>query len=492
MKRLKLSSAALIVVSVTALNGCGFGGPSFNAGIVATEPPPASQQSVQGERDFTQTADEPVSTFAVDVDTGSYTYARKMLSQGKLPEQSAVRPEEFINFFDYELAQPGPGEDPLKLTLDGAPSPFGQGLHLLRVALKAAELKADQRLPSNLVFLIDVSGSMQAPDKLPLVKSALKTLVAALNENDRLSLVVYAGSDRVVLEPMAGTEANRAAMITAIDALDAGGSTAGEKGIQRAYDIAESAFIKGGNNRVILCTDGDFNVGLVGDDLTRLIEERRDRGVTLTTLGFGTGNYKDSQLEQLADHGNGMYAYVDSQEEADRLFGKELVSSLQLVAKDTKIQLTFDPAAVIRYRLIGYDNRLLANEDFANDKKDAGDIGAGHHVVALYEVELTPASTAPLATIALRWKAPEDMTSVERAVPFARSAVVANFSEAPDDLQFAAAVAELAERLRDSMHAIDGSLEEVRALGMASIGTHAERSEIATLVDQAQPLLQKR
>ena len=321
---------------------------------------------------------DPVSTFSVDVDTGAYANARRFLTSGQLPPRDAVRSEELINYFRYDYPAPVTRDMPFTVTTDVAVSPWNPATQLLRIGLRGYDLPArGARPPANLVFLVDVSGSMASQDKLPLVKSALAGLAGELGAQDRISIVVYAGAAGLVLPPT-----NDPARIrNALDRLSAGGSTAGGAGLQLAYNIARDNFIKGGVNRILLATDGDFNVGVSDSKaLVEMVERERDSGITLTTLGFGTGNYNEAMMEQIADHGNGNYAYIDSALEARKVLGDQMSSTLFTIAKDVKIQVEFNPAQVSQYRLIGYENRALREEDFANDRVDAGDIGAGHQV----------------------------------------------------------------------------------------------------------------
>ena len=406
---------------------------------------------------------EPVSTFAVDVDTGAYANARRFLTQGMLPPQDAVRTEELINYFRYDYARPSDRAQPFSVTTDVAKSPWNEGTYLMRVGLRGYDIAADERPAANLVFLLDVSGSMNSPDKLPLVKTALAGLAGELSPRDRVSIVVYAGAAGMVLEPTNDTAKIR----RALEALEAGGSTAGGAGIELAYRIAEDNFIKGGVNRVILATDGDFNVGVSDTKaLIELIEKKRESGITLTTLGFGTGNYNEAMMEQIANKGNGNYAYIDTALEAKKVLGEEMQSTLFTIAKDVKVQVEFNPAVVSQYRLIGYENRALREEDFDNDRVDAGEIGAGHQVTAIYEVvpvggkgwiaprryEDAPAEAATgriaeAATVKLRYKLPDGDTSrlIERVVSADQLARAA----APQgDFAFAAAVAAYGQVLR--------------------------------------------
>ncbi|MDR1888579.1 MAG: VWA domain-containing protein, partial [Zoogloeaceae bacterium] len=329
-----------------------------------------------GDNPVKLVAQEPVSTFSVDVDTGSYANVRRMLSHGQLPPKDAVRVEEMINYFPYHYALPQDGK-PFAVHTALAPAPWNAERVLLRVALKGADIAKQTLPPANLVFLVDVSGSMDSDDKLPLLRSSLKLLVDQLREQDRISLVTYAGTTAVVLSGTPGSEKKKIA--AAIDQLGAGGSTAGGAGIQLAYQQAQEHFIKGGINRILLATDGDFNVGITDfAQLKQMIEEKRKSGVSFTTLGFGSGNYNEQLMEQLADAGNGAYSYIDSLMEGKKVLVNEMTSTLATIAKDVKIQVEFNPQWVTEYRLIGYENRVLRREDFNNDKVDAGDIGAGH------------------------------------------------------------------------------------------------------------------
>ena len=408
-------------------------------------------------------ATEPVSTFAVDVDTGAYANARRFLTQGMLPPQDAVRTEEMINYFRYDYAAPEDRSQPFTVTTDVAKSPWNPDAYLMRVGLRGYDIAAAERPPANLVFLMDVSGSMNSPDKLPLVKTALAGLAGELGPQDRVSIVVYAGAAGLVLEPTNDT----AKIKRALDQLSAGGSTAGGAGIELAYSIAEGSFIKGGVNRVILATDGDFNVGVSDTKaLIDLIEKKRASGITLTTLGFGQGNYNEAMMEQIAGKGNGNYAYIDTALEAKKVLGEEMQSTLFTIAKDVKIQVEFNPAVIAQYRLIGYENRALREEDFDNDAVDAGEIGAGHQVTAIYEVVpaggkgwIAPrkyADTPPTAareriaeaaTVKLRYKLPDGDKArlLEQVVPYS---ALRDAAAPRGDFAFAAAVAAYGQVLR--------------------------------------------
>ncbi|MDC0886766.1 VWA domain-containing protein [Altererythrobacter sp.] len=428
-------------------------------------PRPRDREQYDGEEisPVKVVSNEPVSTFSVDVDTGAYANARRFLSQGQMPPKAAVRTEEFINYFRYDYDLPTDRAQPFTVNLDAARSPWNTNTRLVRIGLAGYDLPRAERPPINLVFLMDVSGSMGRPDKLPLVKTALSGLAGELKPEDKVSIVVYAGAAGLVLEPTSNTRKIRAAL----EALSAGGSTAGGAGIQLAYQIAEDNKIEGGVNRVILATDGDFNVGISSRDaLVELVEKKRDSGITLTTLGFGTGNYNEAMMEQIANHGNGNYAYIDSALEARKVLGEEMQSTLFTIAKDVKIQVEFNPAVISQYRLVGYENRALREEDFDNDAVDAGDIGAGHQVTAIYEVvpagtkgwigprryEGTIASAATdrateAAYVKLRYKLPDGTTSrlIDYVLP---ASALSRAGAARGDFAFAAAVAGFGQKLR--------------------------------------------
>ena len=451
-------------------------------------------------------ADEPLSTFSIDVDTASYANVRRFLSAGRLPPRDAVRIEELVNSFRYDDPQPD-GDDPFTVSLEAAGCPWREGRLLVRVAIRGRDIERAHRPAGNLVFLIDVSGSMQQPDKLPLVKQALGMLVEELTENDRVSIVTYAGNAGLVLPPTTGDQ--KQTILAAIEGLSAGGSTHGSAGIALAYEQAAEHFIKGGANRVILATDGDLNVGVTSDAaLVDLIKQKAAGGTFLTVLGFGQGNLQDEKMELLADNGNGVYAYIDGVREARKVLVEQLTGSTITIAKDVKLQVEFNPALVASYRLVGYENRLLANRDFRNDRKDAGDIGAGHTVTALYEVVPVGAAGADgrdgaeplkyqkqpeptskpdasttlvpsdeLLTVKLRFKQPDGDTSSLREYPLTDRG--AAFDAASSDLRFAAAVAAFGMILRGSDHAGSFSLADVariagRALGRDEGGYRAE------------------
>ncbi|HET6882779.1 MAG TPA: von Willebrand factor type A domain-containing protein [Pirellulales bacterium] len=462
------------------------------------------------ENPFHKPTEYPLSTFSVDVDTASYTNVRRFLTSRAMPPPDAVRVEELINYFQFSYPQPD-GDVPFSITTDMADCPWNAEHRLLRIGLKGRDLPADERPASNLVFLLDVSGSMEAANKLPLVKEAMYLLTDRLTENDRVAIVVYAGNSGLVLPPTNGT--NKAAIRNAIAQLVASGSTNGGQGLQMAYDTAQSQFIKGGTNRVILATDGDFNVGIVDqNDLVKLIEEKAKSGVFLSALGFGVGNLKDGTLEKLADKGNGNYAYVDTLGEARRVLVEQLSGTLVTIAKDVKLQIEFNPAQAAEYRLIGYENRALPPQDFSDDRKDAGEIGAGHTVTALYEIvpaaqaaatgveplkyqrseQLTPAANShEVATIKLRYKSPEADESrlIERVVTDHRP----QQPTASADFSFAAAVAEFGLLLRESPYRGAASYKAVLELAEQGLpnDSNGYRSEFIGLVRQAQEISDK-
>jgi len=450
--------------------------------------------------------EQPVSTFSIDVDTGAYANVRRFLNEGRLPPTDAVRVEEMINYFDYQYTPPDSRATPFRVATELAPAPWNDQALLLKIGIKGFEIAASERPPANLVFLIDVSGSMQSRDKLPLLKNAFRLLTDQLTARDRVSMVVYAGSSGVVLEPTAGDQKHK--IREAIDRLEAGGSTNGADGIERAYQLARAGHLDRGINRVVLATDGDFNVGVVNfEALLDLAKRQRASGVALTTLGFGTGNYNDKLLERLADAGNGNYAYVDTLSEARKVLVSELSSTLFTIAKDVKIQVEFNPAQVQEYRLIGYENRMLAREDFNNDQVDAGEIGAGHRITALYEivpagakgridplrygtVDALPAVHGDeIANVRLRYKRPEAERSELLEYPVTRHSLV-SIERASPDLRFAASVAAFGQLLRGGKYLGKFGYEDVVKLARGSWGADSEgyRREFVSLVKLAQAL----
>lgn len=461
------------------------------------------------ENPFRSTRVAPLSTFAVDVDRASYSNVRRFLTQGTLPPKDAVRIEELVNYFPYSDPAPSAGEVPLRITTEVAPAPWNARHDLVRIALRARDIDMRRAPANNLVFLVDVSGSMQGPTRLPLVKQSLALLVNELREEDRVSIVVYAGSAGLVLPSTAGSDKQR--ILSALDGLEAGGSTAGGAGIRLAYDIVKQNFIRRGSNRVVLCTDGDFNVGQSSDgELVRLIEDRRREGTFLTILGYGMGNYKDAKMEKLADAGNGNYGYIDDLLEARKMLVHEMGGTLVTVAKDVKLQVEFNPARVAAYRLLGYENRLLRDEDFANDAKDAGEVGAGHTVSALYEIVRTgvpldvslpetgalryqrpAAAAAPsdeLLHVAMRYKAPDGERSLLVTHP-----VAGRSGQPSESMRFASAVAGFGMLLRSSPHAGSLAWPQVIALARGARGADRDgyRSDFIRLAELGRELTQR-
>ena len=407
-------------------------------------------------------ADQAVSTFSIDVDTGSYSNTRRFLNDGRLPPVDAVRAEEMINYFDYQYLQPN-SIHPFSVTTEVVDSPWKENAKLIKIGIQAKDLATKQLPPANLVFLVDVSGSMDAPDKLPLVKQTLRLLTEQLRPQDKVTIITYASGEKLVLEPTSGDQKDK--ILRVIDALQASGATAGEQAIQLAYQQAEKAMLKNGINRILLATDGDFNVGITDfSTLKGMVAEKSKNGISLTTLGFGTGNYNEQLMEQLADAGDGNYSYIDNKNEAKKVVQRQLSSTLATVAQDVKIQVEFNPATVKEYRLVGYENRMLKQEDFNNDKVDAGDIGAGHNVTAIYEIipvgqqgwlsdsryqtptKTSAGNTSEYAFVNVRYKLPNQDKSIllNHSVPVGRKSL----SQASNDTRFAIAVASYAQQLK--------------------------------------------
>jgi Ca-activated chloride channel family protein len=467
----------------------------------------AESYSPIAENAFIRVAQEPLSTFSIDVDTASYANVRRFLSHNMRPPKDAIRIEELLNYFTYNDPPPA-GAEPFSVHVEIARCPWNADHRLARIGLMGRPIDRDGRPPSNLVFLVDVSGSMQAPNKLPLLKASLQKLVEQLGENDLVAIAVYAGAAGLVLPSTPAHDKTK--ILDALEQLQAGGSTNGGAGIQLAYDIATAGFIKKGTNRVILATDGDFNVGIRDQSaLVRLIEAKARSGIFLSVLGFGMGNLKDSTLEQLADKGNGHYAYIDTPREAHKVLVEELGSTLVTIAKDVKIQVEFNPQRVGSYRLIGYENRMLASRDFNDDTRDAGDIGAGHHVTALYELvpagheESTPAvdplefQTGPVPVsgpreesllVKVRYKEPDGDTS--RLIKQMAIDAGGDVAGASDDFRFAAAVAGFGMLLRDSPYKGNFTWAGVRELGATSKVSDSSgyRREFLELVARAEEL----
>jgi Ca-activated chloride channel family protein len=414
-----------------------------------------------GVNPFVDTEDDTLSTFALDVDTGSYTVARRYVTDGNLPPDEAVRVEEFVNYFDQGYAYPPEGQA-FAIYVDGAPFPFAETerYRIMRVGIQGYAVPPEERKDVSLTFIIDVSGSMSREDRLELVKQSLQLLVEQLRPTDSVGIVVYGSDSRVVLEPTPGSDKD--AILEAIYALEPEGATNAEAGLRLGYERANSAFKPDGINRVILCSDGVANIGQTGaGSIWEEIAGYASEGITLTSVGFGMGNYNDVLMEQLADNGEGFYAYVDTLKEAERLFVENLTSTLQTIAMDAKVQVDFDPEVVARYRLIGFENRAIADEEFRDDTVDAGEIGAGHSVTALYEVKLLPDAGGPIATVHLRWEDPDTHKVTEMSEIFSSDKMAGSFPSADPHFQQAVVVAEYAEILRNSYWAQDSTLAGV-------------------------------
>lgn len=474
------------------------------------EPASAEEYDRIVENGFKVARRDPLSTFSIDVDTASYSNVRRFLTQNRTPPPGAVRIEEMVNYFDYSYEPPS-GEHPFAVHVETGPCVWNASHRLARIGLKGYELAG--RPAANLVFLLDVSGSMSHPNKLPLVKAAMRMLVGQMNGDDRIAIAVYAGSSGLALPATSGE--NKGRIMQAIDRLESGGSTNGGEGIRLAYDVALENFIPNGINRVILCTDGDFNVGTTNRSaLVSLIEQQARSNVFLSVLGFGTGNYKDATMEQLADCGNGNYAYIDRESEARKVLVEQIAGTLVTIARDVKIQVDFNPAQIAGYRLVGYENRVLNNEDFRDDRKDAGEIGAGHTVTALYEivpagvvvpaglVEPTKyqnsetrsdsAASNELFTVRLRYKEPDSDESTEFHVPVDRSPL-AELDQTSEDFRFASAVAAFGMFLRNSDHKGSITIPEIHELAVSGIGTDERgwRAEFCGLVLRSETIVSR-
>jgi Ca-activated chloride channel homolog len=457
------------------------------------------------ENEFRSVKENPLSTFSIDVDNASYSNVRRFINQGSVPPKDAVRVEEMINYFTYDYPQPK-DEHPFAIVTELADCPWQKEHKLIHVGIKGKEIEKDNLPPSNIVFLLDVSGSMQGPNRLGLVKKSFRLLVDQMRKEDKVAIVVYAGAAGVVLPSTSGDD--KETILAAIEKLEAGGSTAGGEGIKLAYKIARDNMMRNGNNRVILATDGDFNVGVTSDgELVRIIEAERESGVFLTVLGYGMGNYKDSKMEQLADKGNGNYAYIDNILEAEKQLVKQMGGTLHTIAKDVKIQIEFNPAFVKGYRLIGYENRVLAKEDFNNDKKDAGELGAGHTVTALYEVIPAGVSNAhldsvdglkyqttaitnaagtsdELMTVKFRYKQPKDTVSKLITMPV-RNSDAKSFASASENLRFASSVIEFGMMLTGSKFKGTTNTKDILAMARNAKGRDDEgyRAEFIKLIE---------
>jgi Ca-activated chloride channel family protein len=458
-----------------------------DAAIAVAPPEPKGTEDYRdyGVNPVVDPAKDRFSTFAIDVDTASYSITRRKLVEGSLPPFQAVRAEEFLNYFDYGYA--GPTRGAFAVHLAAAPSPYTAGHHLVRIAIQGKRVPEDQRKPVHLVYLVDTSGSMQSPDKIGLVKQSLTLLTNSLRPSDTVALCTYAGSVREVLPPTSIDQKSR--ILSAIEDLTASGSTAMSSGIELAYRLAERTQVQGHVNRVIVLSDGDANVGATSHtEILSMIGRYKDKGITLSTVGFGDGNYKDTMMEQLADKGDGNYAYVDSDVQARRVFQEQLDGMLEVIARDVKVQVEFDPRMVKEYRLLGYENRDVADKDFRNDAVDGGEIGNGHSVTAVYDVVLKDTKSSPLV-VRIRHKQPigGDKAS-EQEFRMDPSAIAASFDAAPRDFRFAAAVAGFAEILRQSPHAREWSLGDVARIAGAAAIDRADQQEFVGLVQRAQRL----
>ncbi len=501
MKKFVIS---IIVLMFLALVGCSSAVYDQNLVYSTTAFPLMSENSEEygeiTENPFISTTDMPVSTFSADVDTAAYSIIRRKLNDNILPSKNLVRIEEMLNYFNYDLTSPT-GDEVIHVSKELSTAPWNEEHLLLMLGLKTEDIVFEESVPSNLVFLLDVSGSMNSADKLPLLKTAIRVLIDQLRPSDRISIVVYAGESGLILD--GGDVGNKEEILDALDALEAGGSTAGGAGIQLAYEVAERNFIEGGNNRVILATDGDFNVGVSTEaGLERLITRKKESGVFLTVLGFGTGNIKDNKMETLADKGNGVYHYIDSVLEAKKVFMEELGANLVTVAKDVKLQVEFNPLHVKGYRLIGYENRLLDYDDFDNDEVDAGDMGAGHEVIVLYEIipadsleEIASYETElpetlkydgenyleEFLTLSIRYKHPESDTSVLQEEIVNED----EFTESPSNAyKFATCVAEFALLLRESEFMYNASYTSIISR-LSNLNDDEYKEEFLTLVQKA-------
>lgn len=488
------------------------------AGVAMPEPyaMPAENRDRFGDFDTNpvrSALESPVSTFSIDVDTASYAFARRSLKDGFMPDRDSVRVEEMINYFPYDWAGPDSASTPFNTTITVTPTPWNEHTQLMHVAIKGYELEQTQKPRSNLVFLIDTSGSMNSDDKLPLLRNSFRLLVDTLDAEDTVSIVTYAGSAGTVLEPTKA--ADKRAIFDALDRLEAGGSTAGEAGLRQAYRLAESSFVEGGVNRVMLATDGDFNIGQTSDDeLKQLIEAKRESGVFLSVLGFGRGNLNDQMMQTIAQNGNGTAAYIDTLAEAEKVLVEEASSTIFPIAKDVKIQVEFNPEAIAEYRLIGYETRALNREDFNNDRVDAGEIGSGHSVTAIYEV--TPkgspaqmiddlrygdkkpsdsaAASGEYAFVKIRYKAPDEDTSTLIETPVTVADAVQSFDAAGEDVRFSVAVAAFGQKLRGTDAVAGYGYDKIMEIASAARGADpfGYRAEFLSLVRLASALDGKR
>lgn len=462
------------------------------------EVPGTERFEQHGFNPFVDASKDRLSTFSIDVDTASYSFARRKLAhENVLPPPASVRAEEFLNSFDYEYASPASSDRvPFNVHYAAAPSPFAAGHHLVRVGVQAKRIAPEERQPVHLVYLVDTSGSMSSPDRLPLAQKSLALLTETLKPGDTVALCTYAGDTRVVLEPTSIDQKSK--ILAGIAHLTSGGGTAMGSGIELAYALASKTLVKGHRNHVVVLSDGDANIGRTSQqDLLASIARYKDQGITLSTVGFGSGNYKDAMMEQLADKGDGNYTYIDGEPEARKVFSEQVDGLLQVVARDVKIQVEIDPKLIARYRLIGYENRDIADKDFRNDKVDAGEVGAGHSVTALYDVELVSPKTVPTAsalTLRLRYKPAKNALhggsdeASEAAFAMPATAFVRSFDDAPSSLRFATAVSAFAETLRKSPHAAEYKIEDIERIAAKAAQGRKERIELVNLVQAAAKL----
>lgn len=500
MNARSLPLVALVSLCGVACGGARYAGgarsaetyaPTYASGAVAPmgEPVPSTEQYTEyAVSPFVETAQDKLSTFAIDVDTASWSISRRKLREGSLPPKAAVRVEEWVNSFEYGYAGPSAkAEAPFAVHFAAAPSPFEQGHHLVRIGIKGRQVQGAERAPVHLVYLVDTSGSMQSPDKLGLAQKSLHLLTDSLHQGDTVALCTYAGSVREILAPTGADQ--RGKIHAAIDQLTAGGSTAMSSGIDLAYALAKRTAVKGHVNRVVVLSDGDANVGASSHDaILKQIEQYKNEGITLSTVGFGSGNYKDTMMEQLADKGDGNYSYIDDEKQAKKVFVEQIDGLLQVIARDVKVQVELDPNVVEKYRLIGYDNREVADKDFKNDKVDGGEIGAGHSVTAIYDVVLKKTDASPL-TVHVRHKKPlGSEPSIETLYPMQASSIAKTFEGSDASFRLAVAITGFAEVLRDSPHAKEWRLGTVASIAKGASIVPAEQSELLELIDRSKSL----
>ncbi len=489
LRHLALTPFFLLACSENRFGPTSAAAPSYSPSPMqemASTPEPASGTEKfkdYGVNPMTDASVDRLSTFAIDVDTASYTISRRKLVEGSLPPYAAVRTEEYVNFFDYGYSTPAKGS--FSVDIASAPSPLTQGHTVFRVGIQGKRVSAAERKLVHLVYLVDTSGSMNAPDRIGLAQSSLRMLTNTLKPGDTVALCTYAGNVREVLAPT-GVE-QKTKILAAIDDLTAGGSTAMSSGIELAYKLASKTLVPNEVSRVVVLSDGDANVGNTNhDDILKSIAQYKDKGITLSTVGFGSGNYQDVMMEQLADKGDGNYVYIDSEAQARHVFGEATDGLLQVIARDVKVQVDFDPSVVKEYRLMGYENRDVADKDFRNDRLDGGEVGAGHSVTALYDVVLKPDPKVSAMVVHLRYKGPNGEQATEQEFPV--SATYARFDDAPASLRFATAVASFADVLKQSPYAHDWKLTDIANIAHASTENKPERVEFVALIGKAHEL----